>query len=59
MHLNDIGSGPKAVLHHQPHGLLLEVAAMVLDAVRVVQAVQETDFLQDILPLFQALLSII
>ena len=59
MHLDDVGGGAKAVFHHQPHGLLLEVAAVVLNAVGMVQPIQETNLLQDILPFLQALLSIV
>ena len=59
MHLYDVRGGTKAVLHDQPHGLLLEVAAMVLNAVGMVQPVQETNLLQDILPFLQALLSVV
>ena len=59
MHLYDVRGRAKAVLHDQPDGLLLEVAAMVLDAVGMVESIQETDFLQDILPFLQALLSVV
>ena len=59
MHLDDVRSGAKAVFHHQPDSLLLEVAAMVLDAVGMVQPIQETNLLQDILPFLQALLSVV
>jgi hypothetical protein len=59
VHLYDVGGGAEAVLHHQPHRLLLQVAAVVLDTVRVVQPVQEPDLLQDVLPLLQALLPVV
>jgi hypothetical protein len=57
VHFDDVGGGSDAVLHNQPSGVLVQIAALVFDGVRVVELAEEADFLQDVLPFLQALLA--
>lgn len=41
MHLDDVGRGSNAVLHHQPGRVFPQIAALVLDRIRVLQLAQE------------------
>lgn len=57
VHFDDVGRRSDAILHHQPGGVLVQVAALVLDRVGMIELAQKADLLEDVLPLLHALLA--
>lgn len=51
--LNDVRGRTEAVLHHQPCCVILQIAALVIDRVSMLERLQKLDFLQDILPFLE------
>lgn len=54
VHLDDVGRGAQTILHHQPRGVLFEVASFVVDGVLVLELAEKSHFFQDVLPFLKA-----